>query len=299
MWWKFALLFSSSSSREGIKMEKINFSFFSPLTFLFLRFPFPFSRPQQWYSRPQIMLEEGKKDISRNFRNPLVYVICQFVCRSVCLLADTSENETEKRSPWLILILFSFDGLFLFFLSLVIFMENAFDDIFLFTHHPKLPFYLNPSLLVIGFSKYVRLENENEREREYQQWKNNIHFSFGKNVYFVKGAHNLWIWNDSIKKAFLLFCHPYSFHPNRSKDRRKSLKRNWREMCFVHSSVCAVFEIFIFELEGEKEKEKKKTSNYGWYGYRVYGAVLIKHWNFRSFLKCCCQVFKETNFFLY
>lgn len=66
--------------------------------------------------------ERHFKEILQRSQSSSVYVICQFVCRSVCvpsvsivLILQKREDgkRGQKGSPWLIFILFPFDGLFL------------------------------------------------------------------------------------------------------------------------------------------------------------------------------------------
>lgn len=75
--------FFKQLSKRNQNGKKFNFSFFSPLTFLLSGF----ANNSNDTFHPRIMWGTTKeKDVSRNFHNPLLYVICQFVCRSVCCL---------------------------------------------------------------------------------------------------------------------------------------------------------------------------------------------------------------------
>jgi hypothetical protein len=131
-------------------------------------------------------------------------------------------------------------------------LSMIFSSIYPSSHVPFL--YLYPSFLVIRFSeKCLRLENE---AKEYQQWKSYINFSllllFGKNVYFVKGAHTTCEYEMILLKSFLFLATPNQLVPPHSIKRpkgKKAHKNTKEDIFFVYFLVCVCLK-YLFLRNG-------------------------------------------------
>lgn len=211
----------------------------------------PLSRRRRFFSELWRMekLKKKKRTFEGNFRNvhnPLVRDMS--VCMSICLLLfvgfvlilqQTRRVKKGKRvtMPWLIFILFPFDGLFLGALPSMISSVTV-------------PPHLNTSPL----HRYqIPKQPENDDSTGITtKGKYNIHFSFGGNFLFrKKGAHNLWISNDSIKKLS-------SIHTT------KSLRRGRvGEKVFFRSflGICWIWNIYFWARCLQERRQRRKTSN--------------------------------------